>query len=47
MKHYQAIALPTLGGRSELPQLVGLGCFGHLGISKGAWGAGCLYYNVT
>lgn len=47
MKHHQAIALATLGWRSELPQLVGLSSLGHLGVSKGTWGAGCFDYHLT
>lgn len=47
MKHHQAITLSTLGGRSELPQLVGLSRLGHLGVSEGTRGAGCLYDNLA
>lgn len=47
MKHHQAITLSALGGRSELPQLVGLRCLGHLGVSKGTRGASHLYHHFA
>lgn len=47
MEHHQAVALPTFGWSSELPQLVSLGSLGHLGVSKRTWGAGCFDYHLT
>ena len=47
LEHHQAVTLPALGRRSQLPQPVGLGGLGHQGVPEGAWGTGCLHDHLT